>query len=231
MHPHSALRQLLDAATSDEPVQLDVWTARRMVRRYVWLLRRLEPAGVTLTLVGRLPPVHIRAGINEIGLADEQRRNSHEDSAALIHELRVSAAATGLAERVGRKLVATPRGRWLCSRPIGLWWHLARSLPAESAHPLSYEAGLALLGLVASGSKRGLAARLAELLDALGWVKDDGAAPTTWDAVDAALETHRVLRLMGCLQPISEGAVEVARPTADGERFARAALRMLCNVG
>ncbi len=42
-----------------------------MVEPYRWLLGRVGTDGIALTGAGYLPPVHVSAAMDELGLADE----------------------------------------------------------------------------------------------------------------------------------------------------------------
>jgi hypothetical protein len=218
-----SLSTMLRAAALDERVKVDVETAARMVRPYAWLLDRVGVDGIKLTSAGYLPPVHVKAAMTELGMEDEWigTYNRESDTIPVLH-LRESAQKMGLLRKYRGTLVPTPRGRALRSDPVALWWQLAERLPLRSTDESEVHAGLLLLVAVAANVDDPHPT-IADLLSALGWTHGDGMPMTDSMAVGAAWDTEYVLRRLGCFT----GADRIWRshtPSADGVRFARAAL-------
>jgi Plasmid pRiA4b ORF-3-like protein len=225
----SALRRrllrLIRAAALDQPVLIDPPTAVQMVRSYAWLLNRVGPDGIKLTSAGYLPPVHVEAAMTELGMDDWWiGRNNRESHTVPVLDLRVSAQKMGLLRKHRGMLVLSKRGHIVRSDPVKLWWELAKNLPVRSTHEVDIHAGLLLLVALAAGVDDNLDETIAELLNALGWMRSDGTAVTDTTAAVAAHDTEAVLRRLGVFST-DRGPYRSLKPTAEGIQFARAALR------
>ncbi len=219
------LRQLISGAQLDEPVSIDDATAARMVGAYTWLLNRVGGDGIKLTGSGYLPPAHVEAAVDELGLGEEWiGKGNREHLTMPVLHLRETAQRMGLARKYRGRLVLTTRGRALREDAVALWWHVAEHLPPRSRDDSETQAGLLTLLLVAAQAPDDLHATVAELLTAIGWRGGDGTPVTATMAAHAALDTTAVLRRVGAFpRAYSGGARE--RPTAQGVAFARAAVQ------
>jgi hypothetical protein len=63
------LARLISSARLDS-ITVDPETAKAMVRPYRWLLHRIGPDGIKLTKAGFLPPVHVKAAVEELEVRD-----------------------------------------------------------------------------------------------------------------------------------------------------------------
>jgi hypothetical protein len=109
-----------------QPVLVNAETAARMVRPYAWLLDRAGTEGIKLTAAGYLPPVHVEAIVEELGLAEEWIGSHNREVQTLpVMEFRESALRLGLLRKDKGLLLATPCGRELRDDPSAVWWHLA----------------------------------------------------------------------------------------------------------
>jgi hypothetical protein len=219
------LRQLIGNTRPDQPVLVDAATASRMVRPYTWLLDRVGDDGIRLTAAGYLPPSHVEAAMTNLGMGEEWIGAGNRESQTLpVLHLRESAAAMGLLRKRHGMLLLTSHARKLRSNPLALWWHLATRMPPKSRDLCETHAGLILLLALAAEAAEDPDAIGARLLDAIGWVNQDGAELTQLAAGQAAWDTKTVLRRLGALTDVSPWH-SAARPTAEGVAFARAALR------
>lgn len=219
------LRQLLAAAELASPVRVDPETARQMVRPYAWLLNRVGLRGIKLTAAGYLPPVHVAAAFEELGLDGEWvgRGNREADTWPVLH-LRESAQKLGLLRKYRGDLLCTSRGLALRDDPAGLWWHLAERMPADAADPFASQAALLYLTAIAGGAADHLSMTVAGVLGSIGWRLSDGTPPTSRDAFMAARGTWEVLRQIGAVT-VKESWPDPRAPSAEGVLFARASLR------
>jgi hypothetical protein len=219
-------RQLIAAVDEAGPVQVDVATATRMVRPYVWLLDRVGSAGIKLTSAGYLPPAHVAAAFAELGMEEGWfgRGNREAGTWPVLH-LRESAQKMGLVRKHKGELRQTANGRALRDDPVALWWHLARRMPLRSADPFQFQAGLLLLLAIASEQAGNVDETISQILASIGWAQADGAPPTSTDIHLAALDIYELLRRVGAITVWRLLPSEEA-PTADGVLFARAALQV-----
>jgi len=219
-----SLLKLIRDASLDEPILIDAETAARMVRPYMWLLDRVGTDGVKLTSAGYLPPIHVEAAMTELGMEDEWiGKFNREDQTLPVLHLRESAQKLGLLRKYRGSLIPTSRGRAVRGNPLALWWQLAERMPVRSTEASQVQAGLLLLVAVAANVDNPHPT-IADLLSAIGWIRSDGFPLTDSMAVGAALETAAVLRRLSCFTG-AKGLWRSATPTADGIRFARAALK------
>lgn len=217
------LRNLLSAASLDEPVDVDTETARRVVHPYVWLLDRVGTDGIKLTQAGYLPPRHVGAAMTELSPHDEWVGNGNrEDLTIPVLELRESAQRLGLLRKYRGTLLLTRRGSDLADNPTALWTYLAQRTPPARAETAEHQAGLLMLLACAAEVTGHMVDTVAWLLGALGWASSDGGRLTPGMAVDAAAYTTRLLRRLGALT--YDHALLGQCPTPDGITFARAAL-------
>jgi hypothetical protein len=218
------LRQLIGDAALDQPVQVDVETAVRMVRPYMWLLNRVGTDGITLTSAGYLPPVHVEAAVTELRLAQEWISKGNRESQTLpVLDLRESAQKVGLLRKHRGKLLLAVRGRAMRCDPVALWWLLAEKTPQRAIDACQTQAGLIVLVATAAQVTGDLNATVADLLGAIGWMSGDGASLTGAMASHAAWNTTAVLRRIGALT-VEHDMNCRELPTPDGAAFARAAL-------
>jgi hypothetical protein len=219
------LRHMLAEAHLEESVTVDADVATRMMRPYAWLLERVGEEGITLTGAGYLPPVHVEAAVDELGLAEEWigKGNREVQTLPVLH-LRQSAQRFRLVRKHRGRLLPTTRGRALRTDPVGLWWHVAERMPPRSTDACEAQAGLVLLVAVAAQVGESWDGLVADLLDAIGWTSSDGAPLTAAMAYRAAWDTAAVLRRVGAFT--AERLTRAGeRPTPEGVAFARAALR------
>jgi hypothetical protein len=218
------LRQLIAAADLASPIRIDPEVARRMVRPYAWLLERVGTGGIKLTSAGYLPPVHVVAAFNELGLADEWiGQGNREVDTWPVLQLRESAQKLGLLRKYRGQLLSTARGRALRDDPVGLWWQLAERMPVGATDPFASQAGLLELTAIAGDAADDLDTTVASLLGSLGWRLSDGTPPTHWDASRGGRETWGVLSRIGAFTG-DRFAPGSGAPTTEGVLFARASL-------
>jgi Plasmid pRiA4b ORF-3-like protein len=219
------LRQLIGKARLDQPTDVDIATASRMVRPYTWLLNRVGDDGIKLTGAGYLPPAYVEAAMIELGLSEEWiGKGNRENQTLPVLHLRESAAAMGLLRKRHGTLLLTSLARKLRGDPVSLWWHLAERMPPKSPDPCETQAGLILLLALAAEAAEDPDVITARLLGAIGWVNGDGAELTELAAGHASWDTKTVLRRLGALT--NDGPWRSAvRPTTEGMAFVGAALR------
>ena len=219
------LRQLLAGARLDDPVLIGADTAAAAVRPYAWLLDRVGDEGIKLTQAGYLPPMHVEAAFTELGFDKLWiGAGNREDLTYPVLDLRQSAQKIGLLRKHRGRLLATARGRALRTDPVGLWWHLAERTPVASNDRCVYQAGLLYLATLAAGITADQGTIVAELLDALGWMRGDGSPITTTSAAGATSEVTDMLRRMGLLPRAGSARDGQEYPTRNAVDFARAAL-------
>ena len=219
------LRRLLGSARLGDPVLIGADTAAPAVRPYVWLLDRVGDDGIKLTQAGYLPPVHVEAAFTELEFDKVWiGAGNREDLTYPVLGLRESAQRIGLLRKHRGRLLATARGRALRNDPVGLWWHIAERTPVASNDRCEYDAGLLYLAAVAAGITEDHETIVAELLDALGWVRGDGSPIGPGSAAAAASEVTGMLRRMGSLQRAGSVLAGQENPTRTAVDFARAAL-------
>ena len=216
------LRRLLAGARLDRPALADAATAARMVRPYAWLLDRVGADGITLTSAGHLPPRHVAAAMNELGLGGEWFGKGNRESQTLpILHLRQSALAMGLLRKRKGMLLLTAQARAVRGDATALWRYLAERMPPASRDQCETQAGLLLLIVIAAGAGTDPDAIIARLLGAIGWAGGDGEELDSFAAGQACWDTRTVLRRLGALA----GDWQSEAPSAEGITFARAALQ------
>jgi hypothetical protein len=217
-------RRLLGRAQLHQPILIDADVAEAAVRPYTWLLNRVGDDGIKLTQAGYLPPVHVAATFNELSLDEVWiGKGNREDQTYPVLHLRESAQRIGLLRKERGRLHATARGRALRGDPVGLWWHLAQRLPVRSNDACAYQASLLYLAALAAGIDDGRDQIVADLLDAIGWMRGDGIPITAGSVGWATSDVRNTLRRMGLLHG-GRGLDREERPTKNALTFARAAL-------
>jgi len=198
-------------------------TAARMTDPYRWLFDRVGTDGIKLTAAGYLPPVHVRAAVDDLGLdAVWIGAGNRKHDTLPVLALRESAQEVGLLRKHRGRLLTTARGRAVAGDPVELWHHLAQRVPLGSRDAAARQAGLVLLLAVAAGATDGVYALAADVLAARGWRVEgrplDGptAGRLLWDNV-------AMLRRIGALTATG-GARWPGEPTSEGIAFARSAL-------
>lgn len=216
------LRGLLGEARIDQPVEVDLDVAARMVHSYTWLLDRVGD-GIALTGAGYLPPAHVEAAVAELGIGEDWiGKGNREVQTAPVLNLRESAQRAGLLRKQKGWLTVTATGRKLMRDPVALWRHLAERIPPAGRDECATQAGLLTLITVAAGADDDTV--IAEILDAIGWALSDGSPLTGYAAARAAGDTRAVLQSVGAFEPDPADRWR-RRPSAGGVLFARAALR------
>jgi hypothetical protein len=198
----------------------DAEAAARAVQPFTWLLDRVGADGITLTGAGYLPPAHVQAVAEELGITKTGiGKFNREVQTFPVLAFREAAQQAKLLRKHRGKLVLTPAGRKLRTDPVGLWQHLAAQLPVGPGE-CERQAGLLLLIGVAAGWDD-LDAGIARGLDAAGWVDDQGSL-TSSSAYTASLATRTVLQRLGAIE--RQGWPAPDRATEIGVAFARAAV-------
>jgi hypothetical protein len=219
----SRLRRL--ASSADGEVDVDEVTATRMLRPLRVLLDTVGD-GVKLTAAGYLPPAVVRKVFDELDLGEEWiGAGNREDQTFPILLLREAAQRLRLLRRYKGRLVPTSRGRKLAGDAVGLWWHLADALPLGGRDPsdASWQAGVLLLALMASGSTDDADETVAQLLMGSGWSLE-GGHPIDRHAVSGLLRDDvHLLRRVGAFERDRRGGWPGA-VTPEGTALARAAL-------
>lgn len=228
-HPvASRLVALVAVAALDEPADIDLPEAERMVRRYAWMLDRTGDDGIKLTAAGYLPPVHVEAAMTELGLADDWiGKGNREDLTWPVLALRESATKLGLLRKHRGRLLATKQGRRLRDDPVGLWWHIVQRMPLGEPRSAEHQAGVVtLLGVAAGSDPRDaeLGSVLAEVLDGLGWLHWDG---TRLSGRAAAAVARDVVDVLEHCRAFGDhvGVFDHAEPVPGGRALARAVLQ------
>lgn len=211
----------------DGPAGVERALAEAMVAPYLWLIRRIGPAGLDLTTAGMLPPAVVREAMDELGWGrDWPGKSNREHQTPPVLRLRESARRLGLVRLLKGRLVLGAAARRLLEDPIGLWRFLAGAIAHRYRHDSERDAVLLLLVEIAAGKRvdRDESVQTVSFgLAALGWRDADGVAPTL-EPVEELLRGHReFLARLGVFDvggaPWRTGAV-----TPQGRAFARAAL-------
>lgn len=198
----------------------DADTATVAVGPFTWLLDRVGADGITLTGAGYLPPAHVQAVAEAIGIAETWiGKVNREIQTYPVLAFREAAHEVKLVRKHRGRLVLTPAGRRVRADPVGLWRHLATQLPLGAAEHERHAGLLLLIGLAAGWDD--LDARIAEVMRAIGWATDHGPL-RPMDAHRAAFGTRQVLQQLGGIEGGSAGDPE--RLTGIGAAFVRAAL-------
>jgi hypothetical protein len=219
----SKLRTL--AASADAEVDVDGPTADRMLRP-LRVLCDTVGEGVKLTAAGYLPPAAVRTIFDELDLAQEWiGAGNREDLTFPVLQLREAAQRLRLVRKHKGRLVRTSRGRTLSADPVGLWWHLAGELPlgGRDASEASWQAGVLLLALMASGSTANVEVTVAQLLTGAGWSLEGGQPIDRRTATGLIADDVHLLRRVGAFERDQRGGWP-GTVTPEGVALARAAL-------
>jgi hypothetical protein len=222
------LRSYLSRA-ADGPATVDDATAERMLRPYLWFVRRIGADGLPLTAAGWLPPLVVSDAMRELGW--ESRwvgKMNREDQTYPILELRESAQRLGVFRKLKGRLVLSKAAKVALETPTALWPFLATALVVRARTEAQQNANLLLAAEIALGSHTTRASYLEPItagLDALGWSEGDGDALTE-QTVDRLIDdVWRVLSTLGVFASDASrrGVLGV---TEEGQAFARAILRV-----
>ena len=210
------VRELLEAADLDGPVDVDDTAAAEALRRYVWLLHRVE-GGLPLTAAGWLPPAVVTEAMDALWPEDRWiGKRNREDLTEPVRRLRASAQRLGLLRVARGRLLVTKAGAALRDDPARLWRHVAERLPGRPRDAFGRTA--TALWLVATAAGRVDDAGLATVLTAAGWNTRGAAEVHRYAVRFAAGQADEVLDVVG--------GYEGRRPvTPTGRVLARAALR------
>ncbi len=212
----AVVRDLVEAADLDGPVDVDEITAGDALRRYVWLLHRVGD-GLPLTAAGWLPPAVVTEAMDVLWPQDRWiGKRNREDLTEPVRRLRASAQRLGLL-RVNRgRLFVTKAGAALRDDPTRMWQHLPERVVGKPKDPFTRTAAALLLLAAASGSVDD--EQLAAVLTAAGWTGQGSTGVHRYAVRGAAGHVDEVLDLVGAYEV--RGSV-----TAAGRVLARAALR------
>ena len=212
----TVVRDLVDAADLDGPVDVDETTAADALRRYTGLLHRVGD-GVTLTAAGWLPPAVVTETMGALWPEDRWiGKRNREDLTEPVRRLRTSAQRLGLLRVHRGRLLVTRAGTALRDDPVLLWRHVAERLVGTSKDAFARTA-TALLVLAAAGGRVD-GDQLAAVLTAAGWTVRGGTDVHRYAVASAAGHVDEVLDLMD--------AYDGHRAVNDSGRvLARAALR------
>ncbi len=212
----TAVRDLVEAAELDGPVEVDETTAADALRRYVWLLHRVGD-GLPLTAAGWLPPAVVTEAMDALWPDDHWiGKRNREDLTEPVRRLRSSAQRLGLLRVSRGRLLATKAGGALREDPVLLWRHVAGRLAARPKDAFARTATALVLVSAAAGRVDG--EQLAAVMTAAGWSARGGDGVHRYAVTSAAGHVDEVLDVVGAY----EGRRLV---TPAGRVLARAALR------
>jgi hypothetical protein len=210
------VRDLVEAADLDGPVDVDEITARDAMRRYAWLLHRVGD-GLTLTAAGWLPPAVVTEAMDALWPQDNWiGKRNREDLTEPVRRLRASAQRLGLLRVTRGRLLVTKAGAALRAEPTRLWRHVAERLSGRPKDAFARTA--TTLVLVSAAAGRVDHEQLATVLTAAGWSGRAGTGMHRYAVTSAAQHVDEVLDVVSAY----EGRRSV---TAAGRVLARAALR------
>jgi hypothetical protein len=209
------VRDLLEAADLDGPVDVDETTARDALHRYAWLLHRVGD-GLTLTAAGWLPPAVVTETMDALWPEDRWiGKRNREDLNRPVLRLRASAQRLGLLRVARGRLLVTKAGAGLRDDPTGLWRHVAERLAGRPKDAFGRTATALLL--VAAAAGRVDEEQLAAVLTAAGWSGRAGTGVHRYAVTSAAEHADDVLQVIDAYGDLSV--------TEAGRVLARAALR------
>jgi len=219
-------RQLRTLASSaDAEVDVDEATAARTVRPLRVLLDTVGD-GVKLTAAGYLPPAVVRTIFDELDLGSEWiGAGNREDLTVPVLALLEAGQRLRLLRKHKGRLVPTSRGRTLAGDPVDMWWHLAGALPlgGRDVSDASWQAGVLLLALMASGSADNAEATVTDLLTGLGWAVEGSQPIDRRTATGLIAGDVHLLRRVGAFKRGRRSGWP-GTVTPDGVALARAAL-------
>ncbi len=212
----AAVRDLVEAAELDGPVEVDETTAADALRRYAWLLHRVGD-GLTLTTAGWLPPAVVTEAMDALWPDDRWiGKRNREDLTEPVRRLRSSAQRLGLLRVSHGRLFATKAGATLRNDPVRLWRHVAERLAARPQDAFARTA--TALVLVSAAAGRIDDEQLAAVMTAAGWSARDGSGVHRYAVTSAAGHVDEMLDVVA--------AYEGRRLVTPARRvLARAALR------
>ena len=212
----AVVRDLVEAADLNGPVDVDETTAADALRRYVWLLNRVGD-GVPLTAAGWLPPAFVTETMDALWPDDQWiGKRNREDLTEPVRRLRASAQRLGLL-RVNRgRLLVTKAGVGVRNDPVLLWRHVAERLVGKPKDAFARTATALVLVSAAAGRIDG--EQLAAVMTAAGWSARSGGGVHRYAVTSAAGHVDEVLDVVGAY----EGRRQV---TSAGRVLARAALQ------
>ena len=215
------------ARAADGPATVDDETAERMLRPYLWLVRRIGVDGLALTAAGWLPPLVVSEGMRELGWDSRWRgKMNREDQTFPILQLRDSAQRLGLLRKLKGRLVLGATVKKALDAPAEVWSFVVTGLAVRARSDAQQNANLLLAAEIARGTRTTRASYLEPIaagLDALGRSESSGATLTEETADHLIDDTWRVLSTVGVFT--SDGSRHgVLGVTAEGQTFARAML-------
>ncbi|MBS3939849.1 MAG: plasmid pRiA4b ORF-3 family protein [Actinobacteria bacterium] len=213
------------AASADGDVDVDAAVAEQTVRPLRVLLGAVGD-GVKLTAAGYLPPAVVSTIFEALDLGDEWiGKPNREDLTVPVLALREAGQRLKLVRKYNGRLVPTPRGKNLADNPVGLWWHVAASLPlgGRGETDAEWQAGVLLLALMAAGSADDAAVTVAELLTGLGWAVGDREPVDRRTASGLFADDVHLLHRLGAFESEDRGRWP-GPATPGGTALARAAL-------
>ncbi len=178
------LARLISSARLDS-ITVDPETANAMVRPYRWLLDRIGPDGIKLTKAGFLPPVHVKAAVEELEVRDWIGAGTVESHTPPVMWLRETATRLGLLRKYRGQLNVTKLGSVLREDPLRLLAHVAKRIPI-ARYPIERDAAMIMFLTTAAGERlvadqqawwqaqQAERSLIAELLGALGWRTEGG---------------------------------------------------------
>jgi hypothetical protein len=200
------LARLLSSARLDVPIIVDPETAGAMVKPYRWLLHRIGPDGIKLTKAGLLPPVHVKAAVDELGVQDWVGSGTRESHTPPVLWLRESAARLGLVRKHRGELHVTKLGSALQDDSLRLLAHVAKRIPI-ARDPAERDAAMMMFLITAGGERFGAGKQtwweaqqaersvIAELLGALGWRTRGGDSVQAEDIGLLVSDDHQIVDL------------------------------------
>lgn len=221
------LAALMSSARLDVPIFVDPETADAMVQPYRWLLHRIGPDGIKLTKAGFLPPIHVKAAVDELEVHDWIGSGTSESHTPPVLWLRESATRLGLLRKYRGQLTVTKLGSALRDDSLGLLAHVASRVPI-ARHPVECDAAMFMFLITAAGDRldadqqtwwqaqqaeRGL---IAELLDAAGWRSSSGDEVGTDDIGLLVSDDRQIVDLCagGIDFPLAQRSTEQYRERA-----------------
>jgi hypothetical protein len=165
-----------------------------------WLLERADE-GLTLTQTHRLKPATVAAMTDAFGWDDGFSRRKLEDDFREVVATRELAEAIGAVRRRKLQVQLTPAGKTVLGDPLALWRRLCGVLVSSHAYDAAVqELALALMLQEQVGSRRDVAAAIAEVMAGEHWRSSDGLAPDERHVSWALVDFHWRLEAMSMLQ-------------------------------
>jgi hypothetical protein len=203
------VRVVAELIRTQDPIDVDEPTARRVMAPLLWMLDRIGKEGLALTKVGYLRPVDVSELMHELGWSDSWiGKSNREEQTAPARMLREAALNGKLARNLKGSLVLTPAGRKLIGDPVALWFYITDALPLEKDTGSRVVAGLELLSkLVATqqliNKERSIEApklpkfNTANTLTALGWGTAEGKPLNNYEIRNSWPLTRSLVNCLG----------------------------------